>query len=741
MNTFRGVIMEESLPSYQLAKEQMYASSGGQQAPIQTAPTFSGKLPIKELIEITAPEVQLSSLHLAYPVPRTEELLLKLDEQTVRIYSKYKIGILYCGSGQNSEEEMYNNKDGSSAFDEFLDMLGERVRLKGFDKYKGGLDCKGDTTGQLSVYTTYQQCEVMFHVSTLLPFTSNNKQQRSRNLENEDNEAKFDKHFFNLRLLLRSIVLYELNQTKNGQPTDESNLSRKRHIGNDIVTIIFQDEVSRCKDVPPFGPPIHPAAIFPKSKEFRDFLLTKAINAENAVHRSDKFATMAARTRKEFMKDLAENHVTSHCLEGATGKIGKILSARRRDRPKPKLILNGFVRGCIVWDVQVLVMVEDFSLCKSIECFLGISADYVVLIEKSKQQDVVFCTPTHSIIGWTCHKNSLKLYYDHAEMIILRTMDDEDGSDMQDIVRRLQATTKGCDTVEMILKRNIPGQLGFHIQQEGIISKLSVATLTLNRMLDLLITSNNSKVLVIPPLEDGSPRRGCEDPYCPYVASDDFATNNFLSDQPIFYKQPTKRPAVKKQKVQAPTTVLTFEPDSPEEQEDLDDRSLDGGVFSKSLDELQSIRRRHSDECRSNSADMSFITRNKTSLSDKNVGGNGTGGKYSISAKTFESEAGGKRCSSLQNQPTTTINESSGQTAGKFRVNTISSSSSSETSDWYRIGGDKHSTTKKSTQISSRVTDLAKKSKRISSSGRRQDFWEIPPSAPLAYDKLKINNI
>lgn len=48
------------------------------------------------------------------------------------------------------------------------------------------------------------------------------------------------------------------------------------------------------------------------------------INAENAVHKSDKFATMAARTRKEFMRDLAENHITSHSLEGATVKIGQL---------------------------------------------------------------------------------------------------------------------------------------------------------------------------------------------------------------------------------------------------------------------------------------------------------------------------------------------------------------------------------------------------------------------------------
>lgn len=32
---------------------------------------------------------------------------------------------------------------GSPAFDEFISLLGEKIRLKGWDKYRGGLDVKG----------------------------------------------------------------------------------------------------------------------------------------------------------------------------------------------------------------------------------------------------------------------------------------------------------------------------------------------------------------------------------------------------------------------------------------------------------------------------------------------------------------------------------------------------------------------------------------------------------------------
>lgn len=37
---------------------------------------------------------------------------------------------------------MYNNETAGPAFEEFLDLLGQRVRLKGFSKYRAQLDNK-----------------------------------------------------------------------------------------------------------------------------------------------------------------------------------------------------------------------------------------------------------------------------------------------------------------------------------------------------------------------------------------------------------------------------------------------------------------------------------------------------------------------------------------------------------------------------------------------------------------------
>lgn len=62
-----------------------------------------------------------------------------------------KVGIMYCMAGQSSEEEMYNNESAGPALEEFLTLLGERVRLKGFTKYRAQLDIKSTCTSTLTL--------------------------------------------------------------------------------------------------------------------------------------------------------------------------------------------------------------------------------------------------------------------------------------------------------------------------------------------------------------------------------------------------------------------------------------------------------------------------------------------------------------------------------------------------------------------------------------------------------------
>ncbi len=63
---------------------------------------------------------------------------------SLQLSQKHKVGILLCRAGQSTEEEMYNNEEATPAFTAFLELLGETVCLRGFNKYAAQLDTKSE---------------------------------------------------------------------------------------------------------------------------------------------------------------------------------------------------------------------------------------------------------------------------------------------------------------------------------------------------------------------------------------------------------------------------------------------------------------------------------------------------------------------------------------------------------------------------------------------------------------------
>ncbi|XP_034447771.1 rap1 GTPase-activating protein 1-like isoform X16 [Hippoglossus hippoglossus] len=249
-----------------------------------------------------------------FPVlyPKASRLIVTFDEHVIN--NNFKFGVVYQKFGQTSEEELFGNSDESPAFVEFLAFLGEKIELHNFKGFRGGLDVTHGQTGAESVYCNYRNKEVMFHVSTKLPYTEGDTQQ----------------------------------------------LQRKRHIGNDIVAIVFQEEntpfvpdmiasnflhgyvvvqvVNPCSnnvlykvsvtardDVPFFGPALPNPAVFKKGPEFHEFLFTKLINAEYACYKAEKFAKLEERTRSALLETLYEElHVNSQAMMGLGGEDDKL---------------------------------------------------------------------------------------------------------------------------------------------------------------------------------------------------------------------------------------------------------------------------------------------------------------------------------------------------------------------------------------------------------------------------------
>jgi hypothetical protein len=81
------------------------------------------------------PFVQMESASLP------DELILYESQS---LFKQFKFGVLYARDGQMVESEMYFNmtENTSADYNEFLQMLGSTVRLKGWPYYRGGLDNK-----------------------------------------------------------------------------------------------------------------------------------------------------------------------------------------------------------------------------------------------------------------------------------------------------------------------------------------------------------------------------------------------------------------------------------------------------------------------------------------------------------------------------------------------------------------------------------------------------------------------
>ena len=91
------------------------------------------------------------------------------------------------------------------------------MRLRGFDKYKGGLDTVHDLTGLYSVYTHWRGIEVIY---------SNDSR-----VYNPGIAVQSRQYIPQIMFHVSSLLPYE--------KSDPQKLQRKRHVGNDIVCVVF----------------------------------------------------------------------------------------------------------------------------------------------------------------------------------------------------------------------------------------------------------------------------------------------------------------------------------------------------------------------------------------------------------------------------------------------------------------------------------------------------------------------
>jgi len=240
---------------------------------------------------------------------RSESRKLLLHWESSQMTKDYKVGLLYRKKGQVNENDFFSNIDESKEFREFIDFIGIKVKLKGWNGYKGGLDVKNDTTGLHSLYNTREfsineskkfKVQIMFHVSTFLPYYPNDAQQleRKRHIGNDIVVIIFQDP--NCSPPFRpSMIKSEFNHVFIViEPLEKK---REDEITRYSVSVTFKEGVSTCE------PTFSSSKVWKKDSVFLEHLIVKLINSEKASYYSSAFSEKMKRTRLSLLKNIVKN--------------------------------------------------------------------------------------------------------------------------------------------------------------------------------------------------------------------------------------------------------------------------------------------------------------------------------------------------------------------------------------------------------------------------------------------------
>eukprot|EP01129_Flabellula_baltica_P015513 TRINITY_DN7931_c0_g1_i2.p1 TRINITY_DN7931_c0_g1~~TRINITY_DN7931_c0_g1_i2.p1 ORF type:complete len:519 (-),score=74.87 TRINITY_DN7931_c0_g1_i2:1-1557(-) len=235
-----------------------------------------------------------SSFHPLEEGKRLERMVEDMSKINVREISR--VGVIYVEYGQTLQNEVLGMTAGSLRYTKFLESIGTEIDLASHDGFRGGLNA--GTDGSSSIYYANEGYEVMFHVITMMP----------------------------------------------RDPKDERCVSRKRHVGNDHVHIVwcenhrdydpsiirsqFNDahiviyplingmyriRIHKKDHVPEFGPLRDGMVI--SDEILGEVVLQTAISANEAVRSTQPSYKIPFAARKEYIKELSERHKQPQPIE------------------------------------------------------------------------------------------------------------------------------------------------------------------------------------------------------------------------------------------------------------------------------------------------------------------------------------------------------------------------------------------------------------------------------------------
>eukprot|EP00127_Corallochytrium_limacisporum_P000174 Clim_evm35s6 gene=Clim_evmTU35s6 len=212
----------------------------------------------------------------------------QLDKVSSRDY--HKIGIVYVGRGQEDEASILGNTQGSVAYETFVSSLGWEIDLASHTGFMGGLSASG-LNGKTTPYYATATMEVIFHVSTRMP-----------QVDDDPKHFRKKKHIGNDRV---TIIWNE--HTRAYRPE----VLKSRF--NDVIFIItplkngtFLVEIERKPEVPVFGVLEHGTVVTMRC--LGPLIRATAINANRAVMSLELGYQSYSEQRETYLKEILTNH-------------------------------------------------------------------------------------------------------------------------------------------------------------------------------------------------------------------------------------------------------------------------------------------------------------------------------------------------------------------------------------------------------------------------------------------------
>ncbi|CAI2195105.1 5398_t:CDS:10, partial [Funneliformis geosporum] len=162
-----------------------------------------------------------------------------LDKRHAR--EVFKFALLYVGPGQEDEQSILHNTNGSEEYNEFVQSLGWEIDLTTHPGYLGGLE-RNASNGLTAIYYCTSTIEIIFHDVTKMPTDPNDPKQlrKKRHIGNDHVHIIWNEHYRDYR-----------------KGTIGGDFGNAQIVISPLPNGLYNVDIYRDSKIPPFGPLLH----------------------------------------------------------------------------------------------------------------------------------------------------------------------------------------------------------------------------------------------------------------------------------------------------------------------------------------------------------------------------------------------------------------------------------------------------------------------------------------------------